>query len=189
MRSKKKFTFFSKIYSSEIELVGYFGDEITGFRNRRDATRCDTTRSTRLVTIRVNCPAVAAPTRHSDVVMHSQAFASCTFARRRWRGRLYSVVALAARSNVVLQLFAAVSRSAGVSRWRSGYALQTSDAFSSLIMHLHLVPSPARNVARNYASTHSRFFLACCYPATRQRNVIRLNNDFWNVRPISFAHL
>lgn len=82
-RSKKKFAVLTKIYLGEVELVGYFGDEIAGFRNRRDAARRDATRSTRLVTIRVNCPAVAAPTRHSDVVMHSQAFASCTFARRR----------------------------------------------------------------------------------------------------------
>lgn len=50
-----------------------------------DETRRDATRSTRLVTIRVNCPTVAAPTRYSDVVMHSQALAGCTFTRRHWR--------------------------------------------------------------------------------------------------------
>lgn len=110
----------------ELEFALEFSDdEIVEFRSRRDATRNVTRRwSTRLVTIRVNCPAVAAPTRHSDVVMHSQARGRrCTFARRRAdvvRLYVYSVVALSAtrfeRRWCLPQLFAAVSRSGGVSR-------------------------------------------------------------------------
>lgn len=100
-----------------------------------------------------------------------------------------SVVALAARSNVVLQLFAAVSRSAGVSRWRSGYALQTSDAFSSLIMHLHLVPSPARRGSQLRFDAFTLLFGLLFCPTTCYQNVIQFNDDFWNVWPISFVHL
>jgi len=132
---------------------------------RRDATRRDATRSTRLVTIRVNCPAVAAPTRHSDVVMHSL---EPSQAARSPDGAdvVACIVLLHSRlartwCNYSLQFRVPPECHGDAPTMPSKRPMHSARSLCTSISF----PRPL-DAARNYASTHSRFFFGLRCPTT-----------------------
>lgn len=114
-------------------------------RDVKRGTRGDATRSTRLVTIRVNCPAVAAPTRHR------RCYALAAASARRLHGRPALTWSLIPHSVVALSRLA---------RTWCNYSPQFRVPLSVTVT-LRLCPPNARCIQLAHYALHLVSPLAC----------------------------